>query len=183
MNIPTPFSLRLGHTQGKTIINRFLRPSCRFATLKASFQIFGWGMRTHSAQRCVDSDASPKQKDTHKECLGTGICLALRGFAWRNGEAEIRPHSARCREHLRCVDSDASAKKYHPNMGGVYHIREFRLRRRVFAEPLVSELPDGFRLKCEPIAQDAESTCAASIPTHRQNKRTLAMLSSLKDSF
>ena len=25
-------SLRLGHTRGKTIINRFLRPSCRFAT-------------------------------------------------------------------------------------------------------------------------------------------------------
>lgn len=44
----TPFSLRLGHTQGKTIINRFLRPSCRFATLKASFQIFAWGMRTHA---------------------------------------------------------------------------------------------------------------------------------------
>lgn len=44
----TPFSLRLGHTRGKTIINRFHRPSCRFATLKASFQIFGRGMRTHA---------------------------------------------------------------------------------------------------------------------------------------
>ena len=67
MNIPTPFSLRLGHTQGKTIINRFLRPSCRFATLKASFQIFGWGMRTHSASAQAHSAVSiptNQQKNT-----------------------------------------------------------------------------------------------------------------------
>ena len=70
----------------------------------------------------------------------------------------VRPHSARCLAHLRCVESDASPKKHHPKLGGGYHIREFRLRRRFFAEPLVSELPDGFRLKCEPIAQVRKRT-------------------------
>ena len=30
--VMTPVSLRLGHTRGKTILNCFLRPSCRFAT-------------------------------------------------------------------------------------------------------------------------------------------------------
>ena len=62
-NIPSPFSLRLGHTQGKTIINRFLRPSCRFATLKASFQIFGRGMRTHACAGTRWAITTGKQKN------------------------------------------------------------------------------------------------------------------------
>ena len=32
------FSLRLGHLRGKTIINRFFRPSGRYATAKAKYE-------------------------------------------------------------------------------------------------------------------------------------------------
>ena len=39
------FSLRLGHTRGKTILNRFLTRSCRFATPKRNLRGFGFYRR------------------------------------------------------------------------------------------------------------------------------------------
>ena len=131
--------------------------------------------RTHILKICdfqggsIPTESHQNKKDTLKGSTRTGICLALQGFARRNGEAGIRTHSTKHAKRVRAVFDDGRGTKKKSTTAVVFS-REFR-RWRIYPR----SAPDKRACRsssgvCEPISV-RQSHTGGSIPTGSSKKR------------